>query len=86
MRLRVGVLGSLFGVALGRSGIVKDTDFLTREAHVPLRRQDEGAFRVQLVRLFGEGLSSVNVSFSSSLTGDDVPGLAASEASEECAL
>lgn len=72
MRLRPGVLGSLFGVRLLRPGTVKETDFLTCEELVPLRRQDEGGWGVFLARPrpflgvpMGLSVSMVNVSFSS---------------------
>lgn len=73
VRLRPGVLGSLFGVRLLRPGTVKETDFLTCEELVPLRRQDEGGcWGVFLARLrpllgvpMGLPVSLVNVSFSS---------------------
>lgn len=66
----MGVLGTLLGVRLLRPGTVKETDFLTRETLVLLRRQDEGGWVVFLGRpgsLLGvpTGLSMVNVSFSS---------------------
>lgn len=89
----MGVFGSLFGVTLRRPGIVKDTDFLTCDVLVPLRRQDEGGFLEQLLRLFGDraGLSRVNVSLSSS-PSDIVSGLAfpvglpVADTNEECCL